>query len=215
MFNPLQQAQEWYGLLSASDIAAAQEGDLDFAAAIELIAERCKASGRILILRDWNHLDYIGIPFVNAQYRPKLAESLQAGLKLVRHTTVRHPLDQWLSLVKNPLFAKQLAKSKYLKGTRRFSEMAVSTGFTRYEDFTSDSDSALENICNALDVPFDGSYREKWSTYTNITGDVLPGRAGATDITHLPRQNIDPHVLEEFQNRQDYRRSLEILGYRV
>jgi hypothetical protein len=135
-------------------------------------------------------------------------------VKLVRHATVRHPLDQWLSLVKNPLFANQLAKSKYLKGTRRFSEMAASTGFTRYEDFTSGSDSALESICKSLDVPFDASYREKWSTYTNITGDVLPGRAGAADITPLPRQNIDPLALEDFENRGDYHRILEILGYR-
>ena len=215
MFNPLQQAQEWYGLLQASDIAAAQNGELDFAAAIELIAERCQASGRILVLRDWNHLDYIGIPFVNAEYRPKLAETLQTRMNLLRHATVRHPLDQWLSLVKNPLFAKQLSKSKYLKGTRRFAEMAASAGFTRYEDFTAGSDSALERICHALDVPFDGSYREKWSNYTNITGDVLPGRAGATDIAHLPRQNIDALVLQEFENRQDYQSSLEILGYRA
>ncbi len=227
MFNPLQQADEWYGLLRPADRARLGSGNFPFSEAIRLIAERCAEQDRILVLRDWNHLDYIGLPFVQPLYRPQLTEALRAEFDLLRFATVRHPLDQWLSLVKNPLFAERLAMGKYLKGVRRFAEMV--TGFEvqtepggameappamlHYEDFTANTDAALMQLCNALHIPFDPGYRQRWAGYRNITGDVLPGRSEAGEITTLPRQESGIGLQQEFASRADYQRILKLMHY--
>jgi protein O-GlcNAc transferase len=213
MFNPLQQAVEWYGLLRPTDLAHVEAGKLSFAQAIGLIAERCAAQDRILILRDWNHLDFIGLPFTQPGYRPLLAATLQADFELIRFATVRHPLDQWLSLSRNPLFAARLPAGKYLKGVRRFAEMASGTGMLHYEDFTENPDSALTGLCAALSVPFDPAYRQRWASYKNITGDVLPGRSEAGEISTLPRQDIAAEARQAFEDRADYQRILELMNY--
>ena len=213
MFNPLQQAMEWYALLTPGDIRLAKEGKLSFVEAIGLIAEHCQELDKTLVLRDWSHLDFIGIPFGQPGYRPGLVEALQKDFDLLRYSTVRHPLDQWLSLTKNPMFAERLAKPKYLRGVRHFSDMAVSTGFLKYEQFTADPDTSLKQLCDGLDLDFDPAYRERWPDYSNITGDVLPGRAGLTEISSLPRQAGIESVAKTFESRSDYRRILEMLGY--
>lgn len=213
MFDPLQQAVEWYGLLRPMDIAHVEAGKLSFAQAIGLVAERCAEQDRLLILRDWNHLDYIGLPFAQPGYRPLLAETLQADFELIRFATVRHPLDQWLSLIRNPLFAERLPIGKYLKGVRRFAEMASGTGLLHYEDFTANPDDALMRLCAALQLPFDPGYRLRWASYKNITGDVLPGRSEAEKISSLPRQDMAAEVQQGFANRADYQRILDLMNY--
>jgi protein O-GlcNAc transferase len=213
MFNPLQQAIEWYGLLRPADVARAETGKLSFNAAIAMIAERCAEQDKILVLRDWNHLDYIGLPFAQPGYRPLLADSLHAEFELIRFATVRHPLDQWLSLSRNPLFAERLPPGKYLKGVRRFAEMASGTGMLHYEDFTASPDDALLRLCTALQIPFDPAYRQRWASYNNITGDVLPGRSEAGEIKSLPRQDRAAEVQQAFEARADYQRILNLMNY--
>jgi len=213
MFNPVQQAAEWYGLLQPAEVQALQQRGRDFTAAIGLIAQRCAEQDKVLVLRDWSHLDFIGLPFMQPDYRPRLQETLQSDFDLVRLATVRHPLDQWLSLVKNPVFAEQLPLSKYLKGVRRFAEMAEGTGFIQYERFAADPDTVLQQLCAALQLPFDASYRERWAEYRNITGDVLPGRAASDAISSLPRQQNAQSQLEAFRTRADYGRILQLLNY--
>ncbi len=227
MFNPLQQADEWYGLLRPADRSALATPDITFLQAIRLIAERCAEQDRMLILRDWSHLDYIGLPFVQPLYRPQLAEALAGEFELLRFATVRHPLDQWLSLVRNPLFAERLAMGKYLKGVRRFAEMIMAldaqtepggvagpfAAMLHYEEFTANSDAALMQLCSALHIPFDPGYRQRWAGYRNITGDVLPGRSEAGEITTLPRQESGMELQQEFAGRADYQRILKLMHY--
>lgn len=213
MFNPLQQAVEWYGLLRPTDMAFLEAGKMSFTESIGVIAERCAEQDKILILRDWNHLDYVGLPFVQPGYRPQLAESLQSDFELIRFATVRHPLDQWLSLTRNPLFAERLAAGKYLKGVRRFAEMASGTGMLHYEDFTTNPDAALMRLCTALQLPFDPGYRQRWASYKKITGDVLPGRSEAGEISSLPRQDMPAEAQQAFESRADYQRILQLMNY--
>ena len=57
MFDPLQQAHEWYGLLNEKDIRAARAGQLGFRNAIALVHRCCAERGLVLVIRDWSHLD--------------------------------------------------------------------------------------------------------------------------------------------------------------
>lgn len=212
MFDPLRQAHVWYGLLTTADLERIRRNRIAFPDAIALIARRCEERGLRLVLRDWSHLDYTGVPFVEPAYRPLLVEALAPGFALRRTSTVRHPLDQWLSLSTKPAFIGRLEPERYLAGVERFAAEARATGFDRYEDFVRDPDPALRSICAALAIDFDPGYRERWPYYSNITGDVVPGRAGAS-IQPLPRQPVDPEAERRFCALPAYGRVLDLLGY--
>ena len=49
MFNPLTQAHDWYGLLESEDI---NPGKHDFVDVIKLIEQRCRETGKTLVIRD-------------------------------------------------------------------------------------------------------------------------------------------------------------------
>lgn len=209
--NPLHQAHAWYGLLNSTELESARGGQLNFLEAIQLISLRCSEQGKTLVLRDWSHLDYTGVPFTQPGYRSLLAESLQSSFTLVRFSSVRHPLDQWLSLAQLP-FRDRLGPTRFLRGASRFAESAVETGFIRFEDFTRDNDRTLRQLCTGLELEFDPEYRDRWPAYTNITGDVFPGRAGAS-ITPLPRRAMDAAEKRRFCALPLYDLTTTRLGY--
>jgi hypothetical protein len=115
-FNPLVQAQRWYGLLSSRDLAElrARQG-IGFVDAIELIHQRAVDAGQRLVIRDWSHLDFTGVPFVaNPAFRLLTAEALAGRFELRQICTVRHPLDQWLSLRGLAVVQGKLTLERYL-----------------------------------------------------------------------------------------------------
>jgi hypothetical protein len=173
-FNPLVQAQRWYGLLSSQDLAALRaRGRIAFVDAIELIHRRAAEAGQRLVVRDWSHLDFTGVPFVaKPAYRLLTAAALKGRFDLRQACTVRHPLDQWLSLRQLTVVKGKLTLDTYLAGYRRFAEQARAIGFFRYEDFAAQPSAIMKELCRALDVRFDRHFTERWSSYTFVTGDV-------------------------------------------
>ena len=125
-FNPLVQAQRWYGLLSSQDLAELRaRGRIAFVDAIDLIHRRADEAGQRLVIRDWSHLDFTGVPFVaNPAYRLLTAEALASRFELRQVCTVRHPLDQWLSLRQLAVVHGKLTLEAFLAGYRRFAEQA-------------------------------------------------------------------------------------------
>jgi hypothetical protein len=213
-FNPLVQAQRWYGLLSSQDLAALRaRGRIAFVDAIELIHRRAADAGQRLVVRDWSHLDFTGVPFVaTPAYRLLTADALKGRFDLRQACTVRHPLDQWLSLRQLAVVKGKLTLEAYLAGYRRFAEQARAIGFFRYEDFAGEPSAVLKELCRALDVRFDRHFTERWSSYTFVTGDVSGSRGGA-QIQPVPRRAVDPGLLDHVAANPDYRTSLELLGY--
>jgi hypothetical protein len=212
MFNPLQQAADWHGLMNAGDAREFAENPPDFIGAISRIEQRCRDAGKQLVIRDWSHLDYTGLPFGRPSYRPVLAETLAPHFLLHRVSTVRHPVDQWLSITRHPRFRASLQPGSYLEGCLAFAREAVRTGFFRYEDFTADPDGVLEALCAALELPFDPGYRDRWRNWDRITGDVLPGRAGSK-IRSLPRQDENDGRLAAITGQAALPEILGLLGY--
>ncbi len=214
--NPMMQAQQWFGLITSKDVAqwkVRSPSVLQFVSMCEL---RASARGENLVLRDWSHLDYLGVPFVKPGYGFALGEMLEAAYDLRVVTTVRHPVDQYLSLFGLPMVMQKLDFGRYCFGCLKMSEYASVHGFYRYEDFTRDPDAVLESICHDLELPFDPGYREKWAQYTTITGDTVPtlGRGSMKKtIEFFDRKPIEDSLLESFRVNADYRRACELLGY--
>ena len=188
-------------------------GRIAFADAIELIYRRAADAGQRLVIRDWSHLDFTGVPFVvNPAYRLLTAEALASRFELRQVCTVRHPLDQWLSLRQLAVVHGKLSLDAYLVGYRRFAEQARAIGFFRYEDFAADPGAVMKELCRRLEVRFDRHFAERWSSYAFVTGDVAGSRGGG-QIQALPRRAAEPGLLDQLAASPDYRTSLELLGY--
>lgn len=213
-FNPLAQAQRWFGLLSSHDLGAlAARGQIGFADAIELIHRRAEECNQRLVIRDWSHLDFTGVPFVaRPAYRLLLAEACGKQFDLRQVCTVRHPLDQWLSLRRLAILQGKLVLPDFLAGYRRFAEIASEIGFFRYEDFTAEPAPVMKALCKRLELKFDAGFRGRWHEYALVTGDMAGSRAGSA-IAPLPRRPVEAALLEELSTNDDYRNSLQLLGY--
>jgi hypothetical protein len=213
-FNPLVQAQRWYGLLSSQDLAELKaRGRIAFVDAIDLIHRRAADAGQRLVIRDWSHLDFTGVPVVaSPAYRLLTAEALASRFELRQICTVRHPLDQWLSLRQLAVVHGKLSLEAYLAGYRRFAEQAREIGFFRYEDFAADPGAVMKELCRRLEVRFDRHFTERWSSYAFVTGDVS-GSRGGFEIRPVPQRPVEPELLEALPANADYRAGLELLGY--
>jgi hypothetical protein len=213
-FNPLIQAQRWYGLLSSQDLIELKaRGRVGFADAIELIRRRAEECSQRLVIRDWSHLDFTGVPFVaRPAHRLLTAEALAPRYQLRQVCTVRHPLDQWLSLSQLAVVQGRLTLDGFLVGYRHFAEVAAAIGFHRYEDLTRDPQGVMKALCGDLELRFDRSFAARWREYTFVTGDVAGSRGGHS-IQPVPRRPAAPELLATLADSEDYRVSLELLGY--
>jgi len=219
LFNPVEQAVHWFGLLTQADIESLQrQGTMGYSAVIELIERRCSERGEVLVLRDWAHLDYTGVPFLEKpSFRPLLYDVLAETFDIVRVSTARDPVAQWqsltqLSIMKEPLRSGKLNPEMYLAGYRRYAELCVETGFVRYEDLLSNPSIAMADLCGRLEIGFDSGFLTKWHLYKTITGDVNNPRT-SDKIAMTPRRPVDAELAKRFAGNADYQRACELLSY--
>ncbi|MDX1486414.1 MAG: hypothetical protein R3229_18230 [Alphaproteobacteria bacterium] len=217
-FNPIFQADRWFNLLSPADLNSI--GDPHAAglnSMIKLIHQRVEERGGHLILRDWNHLDFLAVPFESKPTnRLSLAEAMSDDFELRQIAIVRHPLDQARSTVRI-LPKNNIPTAEYIfSAQRRFAEAIYDIGFIRYEDFVLNPDLELRKICTALDVAFDPEYREKWPSYKNITGDTesVSMERSAISMSQRKRQS-SPEFMKKLLSNADYRKTCEILNYPI
>lgn len=208
--NPLDQASEWHGLLSDEDERRLAGVPTSFAQAMDLIVRRARERHRTLVVRDWNHLDFHGVPFAAPSGRFMLADSLSDRYRLVRAYTVRHPLDQWLSMHRQPVL-RALSLEAFLAGSLAFARAAAAAGFHRYEDFVANPASVLRALCGDLEVDYDPAWEQSWQAYDRVTG-AGSGRAGDR-ISPLPRRDVPAELQTRLARDPVYRETLELLGY--
>ena len=218
-FNPLKQAADWFGLVETKDILALKaSGEVMYSDLIALIERRCAERGGLLVLRDWGHLDFTGIPFLtDPGYVPMLYEELRDRFEILRVATTRDPVAQWQSLIqlgimREPLQSGALSLDQYLSGYRKYAELCVQIGFVRYEDLLEDPGKTMRDFCQRLEIPFDPGFIDKWHAYETITGDVKNPRTSNV-IKMPPPRPIPPALREAFLANQDYRLACEMLGY--
>jgi hypothetical protein len=227
-FNPLNQAMEWFGLLTQADIADLQKkGSITYSQVIEFIEKRCSERGQTLVLRDWAHLDFTGLPFVSAPpYRPLLHSELAQSFDIIRISTTRDPVTQWQSLIqldvmKEPVKSGTFGLDQFLVGYRKYAELCVETGFVRYEDFMLNPEMEMRKLCDHLQIRFDPDFINKWPDYKTITGDIPnPNRPSnikmpydSNKILLPPKRAVEPGLKEQFLANSDYHRACELLGY--
>jgi hypothetical protein len=216
-FNPVKQAHEWHNLLTSEDISTLKaEKDIDFVDAVRLVATRCAETGQNLVIRDWAHLDFMAVPFLEQpSYRMLLPEVLAPAFEVIQLALVRHPVDQWLSLSKLGLMRGRLTLEMFLRGYLKFAEHSAGIGFVRYEDFTAEPVWQMKIICEKLRLEFDENFLQKWYDYNRITGDTSGISRGSKlrQIQPLPRPPVSPELLQKFRQSDDYWQAMKLLGY--
>lgn len=213
--DPVAQARDWHQLVSAAEAKAwKSRGGVDFKQLMTLVAFRAQQQKKTLLLRDWSHIDYHGIPYTKPTMQPRIVEALAEQFEIVRTATVRHPIDTYLSLMNLAIMHNRpLPVRQYLDGCERFAEEAASIGFIRYEDFTNRPEDTLRTICERLDMPFDATYAERWAANDHVTGDTTGTRGGKSEIRPLERRRADDKIIEAFRAIDSYRRIKVLLGY--
>lgn len=213
-FNPLDQAMKWFNLVTMRDINIYKEQGLtDFHHAISLIEGACSKKGSTLVIRDWSHLDYHGLSFINPSYESSIVKSLNPHFEIKRFSMVRHPISQWASLSRLLVIKNSLDLNSFLHGYNLFAKHAVTTGYIKYEDFTRDPDTQLSLICNNLLIKYDKGYKKRWYLNMKVTGD-LPNQMGAPNIIRpasLP--DIKNDLSKRFADNKDYNEAISLLGY--
>lgn len=215
--NPLAQAQCWYALFDAAECRALEgAGAMCFADAIGWIERAASRRGDALVIRDWSHLDFTGVPWEQEPpMRLRTAEALADRFELVQAATVRHPLDSWLSLSAQGVMRGCLDLDRYMAGVRRFAELAQAIGFVRYEAVCARPATAIAELCARLDLPFDPSFVDRYASWTRVTGDLGPvaDTRGGGAARAIPRRPVPAALRERLADQPDYREALRILGY--
>lgn len=215
--NPVRQAHDWLGLVKDAEIKRwKRSGPPNLLQLIALCETRAKARGERLVLRDWTHLDYIGVPYVTPTFGYGVREALHGAYTLRTAVTVRHPIDQYVSTMKLAVMQGRLDIDTYLVGNVRFAQFAAENEFVRYEDFTRDPDSTLRVLCDRIGIDFDSDWLTKWASFKHVTGDS-PGSGSrgsmASKILPLDRPQMPVELIETFRANANYQQTCELLGY--
>ena len=213
-YHPVLQAVKWHQLVPLDEARRlAVECPGDFERCMGAVLRHAVDRGVALVIRDWNHLDFTGVPYMQPDYRLSCYDALTAIAPTRHAATVRHPVAQWRSLMRLPMMSDvALSREDFLVGYHRFAIEAAQAGFIRYEDFTRDPDGELRKLCDMLGIAFDPDYRGRWHAVRTITGDSVSDRAAETEI-QPDRRSPDPGELDRFSALPLYAESLEILGY--
>ncbi|MEX0808672.1 MAG: hypothetical protein WD044_08080 [Dongiaceae bacterium] len=214
VYDPIEQAMRWYGLVDESERARLGRTTPErFADAIALISGRAEARGLALVIRDWTQLDYLGLPFRReTSARLETVAALEDRFNIRSFATVRHPIGQWLSLRKIA-GTGELTLEGFLAGYRRFAADAVAMGFVRYEDFTASPEASLQQIATGLALPYDPSFVDRWTEYRHMTGDTPPADESTRRIAPAKARPLPPGLVERFAALPDFNQAIGMLGY--
>jgi hypothetical protein len=215
------QAAAWFQLLGEDDLpwfreVSQQAPDKAFADIVVRLAERAEARGRHLVLRDWSHLDFLGVPFVrDPPLRLLTEDALRDRCELRQAFIVRHPLDQYASCASRPAMGPHLTPTRFLDAYLAFARAAADRGFQRYEDLVENPDQNLQRLCETLRIPFDPGYRERWPSYDKLTGDNFgPSRSFAKrQIVVMSGMSLEPAIRESLRRHHGFQECLTLLGY--
>lgn len=209
-FNVLQQARNWYQVPKTEVLGNKR---FSFREIMLLIAEGLEEKGLQLIVRDWAHIDFVAVPFLEEPcYHSRLVEALEDDFDIIQFHLVRHPVPQWFSFEKLKQIHGRLSLEQHLERYYRYAELCRENGFVRYEDFTAEPERIMQVICSKLHVNYDSKFINKWFNNQNITGDPSR-RTSQTHIRPVRLPEVDTGLYDRLHRCEYYRRSLDLLGY--
>lgn len=215
-FHPLHQDREWVHLLKGKDYEDFSSVDLtqacDFRRLILCLYHRCTESGRHLVLRDYNFVEFIGIPFVcDPPCRRNIYTALPSHVPSAAVAFLRHPVDQWASLCKHAQVAAVLTPTVFMRAYANFLDNLRGVPIFRYEDFVRNPCDELRRMCATLRLDFDSSFIDKFAGFDGLTGDFT--RHSETQISFPQPKRLPETVIREFLAAPDFKRAMGVGSY--
>lgn len=217
-FHPLHQDREWVHLLEGQDHETFGSADLtqasEFRRLIQRFHHRCNDLSRHLILRDYNFVEFVGVPFVyDPPCRRNIYTALPGDVPTAAVAFLRHPVDQWASLCKHEQVAAVLTPAAFVRAYASFLDDLRGVPIFRYEDFVRDPCDELNRMCTVLHLNFDSSFIDKFAGFDNVTGDFT--RHSETHISFPQPKCLPENVIREFLAAPDFERVMAVGGYSV
>lgn len=215
-FDPLYQDRTWLHLLGTTEANEFSKRDLgiveNFRELVGVFHERASAADRHLILRDYNYVDFVGIPFIAVPPRRlMLYPALPPALPTTSIAFVRHPIDQWLSLCKHEPVRAVLKPAVFCEAYAAFLQELGTKRVHKYEDFVRNPDAELRAICTHLALPFEPSFIERFDKFDRVTGDLARLREQA--ISRPRKKVLPPALIDEFRSSTSFWYVLQATGY--
>lgn len=215
-FRPLYQNERWLQLLSEQDEERFRDIDLcqeeNFRELIATFYQRANEMERILLLRDFSYIDFIGVPFLSQiSRRLRIYEALPKGIPIRAVAFIRHPIDQWRSLCKHKELLPDLTPSLVCEGYSTFLQALGTVAVFKYEEFVGDPLAQMRRICHELVLPFDSSFVDRFYTFDRLTGDYT--RIREQEISLPTHSTICKTDLEQFYSNEHFWKIVSATGY--
>jgi hypothetical protein len=210
--NPLAQVINWRPDLAGelTEFEFVELGDRRrFGEFIRKLYELLSLRGESLVVRDYSYVDYIGTPYLDpAPGDSSLRDALGRHFTLSEVLLVRHPVDQFTSLLRHSHVKNVLTPRIFLKAYEAFLADHAMPVVVRYEDIVRDTLGELQRLCDRWNITFDG--------------DVLPafGSVPATGFTGSQETITSPirterhfDLADDFRKEARYWHLIDVLGY--
>lgn len=179
-----------------------------FLAGLDVLARDSRLEGRDLVLRDHSHSHFC---FGDMRFdRPSLRDILTPHYPLLSLLWVRHPLDSFLSLVRqNWVRFEPATIEEYAGRYNMFLDHYAELDVLRYEDFVTAPESSMQRVCSILQLAYNPDFQALFPA-RSLSGDS--GRSGSV-ISLRPRRDIPDGVRNMLADAPAYRRLCLRLGY--
>lgn len=166
--DPVRQARDWYGIRNTRST--------EFVDIIKEIAYWASEQGRALVLRSWDHVDFVPSRFNHTPaMRSTLTDALRGHFDLLEAWLLRGAGPQWASLRAFLKDDQDLEQVGFWRGHEAFVGQAgfiVTNASVFYEDFCASPRTVLALLCRQLNLRYDPQWETRWPDYVNVTGDI-------------------------------------------
>lgn len=215
IFDPIKQAAQWHDLYAPEEIRDGRLQNQPLTDQIADIAMRCmRSNDSQLVIRDWSHIDFIGFPYNQQPSRTfELTECLRESHEMNVIATVRHPLDQYLSMRRLDALKQEWDEATVWEGILAFAKQTRDLPVYKFEDFVESPLTVAREMASRLGIPFDESFIERWHQYANVTGNhSLPSDR---EIRAKARMHVGLENWAHLASNQLFFEATELLGYEM
>lgn len=179
-----------------------------FLAGLDVLFREARQTGADLVLRDHSHSHFcVGAEIPD---RPTLRDMLKTGYRLYALVSVRHPLDSYLSLLKNGWNRFTPAGlEEYARRYMAFLDCYEGVDILRYEDFVANPEAEMQRICEVLALSYNEDFQQIFPAL-QLSGDS--GRKGSV-ISARPRRPVSEGLMVEVGQSATYASLCARLGY--
>jgi len=179
-----------------------------FLAGLDVLFREARQTGADLVLRDHSHSQFCG--GAEIPDRPTLRDMLKTEYRLYALVSVRHPLDSYLSLLKNGWNRFTPAGlEEYARRYMAFLDCYEGVDIVRYENFVANPEAEMQRICEVLALSYNADFQQIFPAL-HLSGDS--GRKGSV-ISARPRRPVSEDLMVEVGQSATYASLCARLGY--